>query len=100
MSLERPLALYAGDGRPETAFGWFLSVQTALGGVISILLVVVAAMTFVVATTIVQRLTDAVTEEEEAAPILEEEDIVEARFVVLGRDFEDELPNRIVPRLS
>jgi hypothetical protein len=39
-------------------------------------------------------------EEEEVAPVIEEEDVIEARFVMLGRDFLEELPNREVHVLS
>jgi hypothetical protein len=102
MTLERPLALHAGDGRPESALGLrFFDVAAIAGGLTSIVLIVATAAFLILLTTIVQRLTDALDPEEEVVqPILEEEDIVEARFVVLGRDFQDELPNRIVPRLS
>lgn len=99
----RQLALYADDGRPDTALAkTFLTPAGIIGGFASIVLIVLGSTVLILLTIVVQQITDAITgeDEEEIAPVLEEEDIVEARFVVLGRDFLDELPNRVVPRLS
>jgi len=57
------------------------------------LLVVLAA----VFTWVIDVVLDVLPEEVPAERLLEEEDVIEARFVRLGRDFEDELPNRVVP---
>ena len=93
------------DGRPDTAldpFGW-ISPEGIMGGLALMIAVpVVSSMLFLVAVTVevVAEAAAPDTPEEEVPAILEEEDIIEARFVQLGRDFEDELPNRQVPRLS
>ncbi len=93
------------DGRPDTVldpFGW-LSPEGFLGGLALMLGVpLLSSMIFLVAVT-VEVVAEAVTPsapEQEVPAILEEEDVIEARFVQLGRDFENELPNRQVPRLS
>ena len=39
-------------------------------------------------------------DDEQAAPLIEEEEVVAARFVQLGREFREELPNRNVPLRS
>ena len=93
------------DGRPDSGlvpFEW-VSPQSILGGVaLTIAVPVITGLVFlvvVVADVTREALSDD-PEEETAPALLEEEDVIEARFVRLGRDFEDELPNRVVPILS
>lgn len=103
----RPLHLDPADGRPDSALGaHWLTVPAAVGGAVfavaTPLVVTVVALVLIALSGalewIIELLPDEPVTEEEL--LLEEEDIIEARFVTLGRDFERELPNRIVPRLS
>jgi len=89
------------DGRPDTAlalFAWVSGPSIAGGFGFMFGMPLITALFFIigVGATIGA---DAVTEddEEDEELVLEEEDVIEARFVRLGRDFEDELPNRVVP---
>lgn len=89
------------DGRPDSAFsmGW-LSVAALVGGLITTVLIPATFVVLVglialfggILTMIIDVVSDPVAEE-----ALIEEDIIEARFVQLGVDFEDELPDRVVP---
>ncbi|HJL17111.1 MAG TPA: TonB C-terminal domain-containing protein [Sandaracinaceae bacterium LLY-WYZ-13_1] len=76
-------------------------VLPVVGGVLAVLLFPVGAGGLLwglgAGMTAVSELDD---EEAEPERVLEEEDVIEARFVRLGRDFEDELPNREVPLLN
>lgn len=93
------------DARPDSGlvpFEW-VSPATLLGG--AALTAAVPAITGLLFLVVViadqTRQALAGDDAEEDRPVLlEEEDIIEARFVQLGRDFEDELPNREVPILS
>ncbi len=93
------------DARPDSGlvpFEW-VSPASLLGG--AALTVAVPAITGLLFLVVViadhTRAALAGDDADEDPPVLlEEEDIIEARFVQLGRDFEDELPNREVPILS
>jgi hypothetical protein len=95
------------DGRPDTALrasAW--SALAIVGGVASTLLIplIFAALVGILAVIgavvgeAMGELVDA--PEPERPELLEEEDVIEARFVQLGREFEQELPNREVPLLD
>ncbi len=101
----RPLYFDPRDGRPDSAFviDW-LNTPAIVGGLISSLLIPLAFVMMMViialSAALVSSIVDSLDGEEELEPVLEEEDVIEAHFVQLGRDFQDELPNRIVPILS
>lgn len=98
----RPLHFDRADGRPDSALtaSW-LSLALFGGGVAGTVLIPVAFGALVVlvnvVTWVIDVVLDVLPEEVAAERLLEEEDVIEARFVRLGRDFEDELPNRVVP---
>ena len=95
------------DGRPDTALGrpWLSGVAVAGGVAFTVLapiLVAVFAVVMILLTGALEWVLEVIPTEEPAAAeereyVLEEEDVIEARFVRLGIDFEDELPNRVVP---
>ena len=104
---DRSLHVDPSDGRPETALGWgFIGLLELVGGVVVVVALPLAVMAFVAVMGLISwMLTDTLAElagqtEEDLAAVLEEEDIIEARFVQLGRDFREELPNREVPLLD
>jgi len=93
------------DGRPETVlapFDWVSpeGIMGGLGVMFGVPLICSLLLLFAVTGEVVAGAVLPDEAEEEIPAILEEEDIIEARFVQLGRDFERELPNRQVPRLS
>lgn len=92
------------DGRPESVLAPFLwlSPETLLGGTVVMVGVPILILLFSALGFVADEVRDAIRDEDEDArpSILEEDDVIEARFVQLGRDFLDELPNREVPRLS
>lgn len=93
------------DGRPETALGWsWFGVLELVGGLVTMIGLPLGVWLLAVLMGLVWVLGEAVGLTGELAQqpevILEDEDIIEARFVQLGRDFEDELPNREVPLLD
>lgn len=101
----RPLQFDPADERPDSALrgGWLSGVLfagglagTVLIPLVFLLLVAISALVSMVIHAVVDVLTDEVAQER----LLEEEDVIEARFVRLGRDFEEELPNRVVPVLA
>lgn len=108
----RPLRLDPNDGRPDSAFGaHWLSGVAIIGGIAASVLIPIsfvivaglaAALSWILRLLLVVLLgidpAQLAAEQREAE--LEEEDVIEARFVQLGRDFEDELPNREVHVLS
>lgn len=103
----RPLHLDPTDGRPDSALGvHWLTVPAAVGGAVfavaTPLVLVMVALVMIALSSALEWIIELLPDEPEVeAPLLlEEEDVIEARFVTLGRDFERELPNRIVPRLS
>ncbi|MCB9595622.1 MAG: TonB C-terminal domain-containing protein [Sandaracinaceae bacterium] len=103
--MTRALYYEPSDGRPDSGlvpFEW-VSLESILGGVaLTVAVPVVTTLIFlvvVVADVARTNLSDD-PEEDEPTRLLEEEDVIEARFVQLGRDFEHELPNRQVPLLS
>ncbi len=67
-----------------------------MGGLITIGAAIVTPAAVAVATGAAQA---AFAPDEEAPPVIEEE-VIAARFVRLGRDFQDELPNRFVPQAA
>lgn len=102
--MSRALYYDPSDGRPDTGlapFAW-ATPASLVGGVATMVGVplITALFFFVFAVGLAAHLSEELLDEDEDERLLEEEDVIEARFVVLGRDFEDELPNRIVPRLS
>lgn len=100
----RPLHFDRADERPDSALtaSW-LSVFLFAGGLAGTVLIPVAfALLIGIAALfswVIESVSEAFTEEGEAPRemLLEEDDVIEARFVRLGRDFERELPNREVP---
>ncbi|MBX3273754.1 MAG: TonB C-terminal domain-containing protein [Sandaracinaceae bacterium] len=102
--MNRALYYDPADGRPDsglTPFEW-VSVGSVLGGLaLTVTIPAVTGLLFLVVVVVeVTRAAIGDDAPDERARILEEEDIIEARFVQLGRDFEHELPNRQVPLLS
>ncbi|MCA9608107.1 MAG: TonB C-terminal domain-containing protein [Myxococcales bacterium] len=101
----RALYYEPADGRPDSGlvpFEW-VSPASILGGFALTLAVPIVTTLLFLVVVIAQVTGDALSDapaEDERATELEEEDVIEARFVQLGRDFEDELPNREVPILS
>lgn len=102
----RPLAFDPADGRPDTAFGahWLSGVALVGGAVTSVsipaLFAGLMSLSALLAADLVAPLA-ALQPDDEQAPretILEE--VIQARFVQLGRDFRNELPDRQVPVLS
>ncbi|HEY8427789.1 MAG TPA: TonB C-terminal domain-containing protein [Sandaracinaceae bacterium] len=90
MSTLAQLRLDPKDGRPDSALrgDWSAAAIAAfLSWLLALLLGAVIGL-------------DPNAADEERERLLEEEDVIEARFVQLGRDFQDELPNREVPVLS
>lgn len=89
------------DGRPDTAlalFAWVSGPSIAGGLSFMIGVPLITSLFFLVglgASLGADALSDSDEDDEEL--ILEEEDVIEARFVRLGIDFEDQLPNRVVP---
>jgi outer membrane biosynthesis protein TonB len=104
----RPLAFDPADGRPDTAFGLhWLSGLAIVGGVLTSVLIPLVFAGLVVVCALIAVALGAAAEEvlttSEAEPPREsilEDDVIEARFVRLGRDFQNELPDRVVPVLS
>ena len=98
----RPLHFDRADERPDSALtaSWlsgFLIVGGLAGTVLIPLVFVLLVVFAAVFTWVIDVVLDVLPEEVPAERLLEEEDVIEARFVRLGRDFEDELPNRVVP---
>ncbi len=98
----RPLQLDPADERPDSALSarWLSGVLfvgglagTVLIPLVFVLLVAISALVSMA----IHGVVDALTDEVPVERLLEEEDVIEARFVRLGRDFEHELPNRVVP---
>ena len=92
------------DGRPDTGLdplAWASGASIA-GGLAVVLLIPAAtyAIFLIAVVGVLVEHTIGADDEDEPPSILEEEDVIEARFVQLGRDFDDMLPNRQVPRLS
>lgn len=93
------------DGRPDSALTssvW--SAVAVLGGILSLFLIPLIFFTvvgiLVLIGGVLEDVAGDILEDEDREQILEEEDVIEARFVQLGRDFEEELPNREVPLLD
>jgi hypothetical protein len=97
----RPLHLDPNDARPDSVLraGW-LTMPVVLTGLLLTVLVHMSMPLFAIIVTAVVEAVDAIVLGEQEPRILEEEDVIEARFVVLGRDFDEELPNREVPLLD
>jgi hypothetical protein len=103
----RPLHLAPNDGRPETALR--PKLFDAMGILSGLLVIVVLPFVFLAMTAVLAFLTHILLlflvmigvvpdPNSEAQPeVLEEIDVIEARFVQLGREFEDQLPNRRTP---
>lgn len=99
----RALAFDPVDERPDSALSarW-LSGALALGGLAGavliplafVVLVLISALVSMVLASSVDALSDGSGEQER---LLEEDRVIAARFVRLGREFERELPNRVVP---
>ncbi len=94
------------DGRPDTALGrsW-LTASAIVGGLVSsVLIPLLFAALVVLCALVAVALGHAaglvIDEPAEPEHVLEEDDVIEARFVRLGRDFDRELPNREVHVLS
>lgn len=101
----RMLRFDPADGRPGSAFGaHWLSTTAILGGFASSVLIPFAFALLVLLCTLIAMVVAAVVQmispEAPRESALEEVDVIEARFVRLGRDFEEELPNREVHVLS
>ncbi len=109
MSTVAPLRLRPDDGRPESALraDWWNGPAIVVGVITSVLLpaaffalaAAAGVLSWLIALLLALLLDiDPTVASEQAAreSILEEEDVIEARFVQLGRDFEHELPNREV----
>ncbi len=107
----RALRLDPKDGRPASAFGvdWLDGVSIA-GGLASSVLMPLAFLALAGMAALLSWLIklflivvlgmQPASAADDRESILEEEDVIEARFVRLGRDFEEELPNREVHVLS
>lgn len=96
----RALRYDPADGRPSTSFGfhWLNALAVVVGALYSVFVSGLLAL-WVVFGGQLARAVDEVTgvdgEETPRESILDE--VIQARFVQLGRDFEHELPNRDVP---
>lgn len=98
----RALHYEPADGRPDTVVGsgLGLDVGSLLSGlVVSVGFNLIVPLSIVGVGLALNVASESITDEEQER-LLEEEDIIEARFVTLGRDFEEELPNREVPLLD
>ena len=98
----RPLHFDRADERPDSALtARWLSGFLLVGGLAGTVLIPAVFVLLVVFTAVftwvIDVVLDVLPEEVPAERLLEEEDVIEARFVRLGRDFEHELPNRVVP---
>ncbi len=100
----RMLRFDPADGRPDSALSPRLFSGVAiLGGLASSVLIPLAFVILVGLCTLIAMAIGAalgLVVDDEPEHVLEEDDIIEARFVRLGRDFEEELPNRDVHVLS
>jgi hypothetical protein len=102
----RALYVDPADGRPDSALGAHWLTAAALAGGLAVCLLVPVVV--FVASILLALLSSAVSAaaglvidpDAEREAVLEEEEVIQARFVQLGRDFEHELPNRQVPILS
>lgn len=97
----RPLHLDPNDTRPDSVLraGW-LTMPVVMTGLLLTVLVHMSMPLFAIIVTAVVDAVDSIVLGEEEPRILEEQDVIEARFVVLGREFDEELPNREVPLLD
>lgn len=100
----RPLYYDPSDGRPDSVlvpFDW-VTPEALVGGWAVMVGVPMMLLLFGAVGLVADEVRDALRADDgfTTPSILEENDVIEARFVQLGRDFEDELPNREVPRLS
>lgn len=97
----RPLHLDPNDTRPDSVLraGW-LTMPVVMTGLILTVLVHMSMPLFALIVTAVVEAVDSVVLGDDEPRIFEEEDVIEARFVVLGREFDQELPNREVPLLD
>ncbi len=92
------------DGRPDTVIGGTSALNLAIvvgGVVVAIVSNVVVPFAIYSIGVALDAASEAIAQDDdEAERLLEEEDVIEARFVTLGVDFHDELPNREVPLLD
>ncbi len=101
--LSRPLRFDPADGRPDTAFGIHgVGVVAMVGGTLTALFGIGLLVLFAWLSSVgrAQVTEEARVEEDEPARETILEEAIQARFVRLGRDFESELPDRVVPVLS
>lgn len=104
MTNTRSLHFDPADARPDSAlFRGPWSIVLFVGGLagaiaIPLVFVVLVAISALISMGLAGAL-DIVMDEEERELLLEEDEVIQARFVRLGREFE-ELPNRVVPVLA
>lgn len=88
------MSVREGDWIPATSFtSDTLDPPSLLGGVASAVAVSLAIAAMIIGSAIAADGLD----DEDAANVIDDEEVVAARFVQLGRDFREELPNRNVP---
>lgn len=103
-AVARPIRYDPRDGRPDSALeasAW--SAVLIVGGFAALVLIPLIFATLVGILVLISPALANVLEglvDEPAPDILEEDDVIEARFVQLGRDFQEQLPNREVPLLD
>lgn len=99
----RALHYEPADGAPDRIIGGTPTINAAIvvGGLLISAGFNIAVPAAIIGFGIVlHAASETITDDEDAERLLEEEDIIEARFVTLGREFDEELPNRDVPLLD
>lgn len=97
------LYLDPSDARPPTMLRFEVpSAAVMIGGLVALALHGLALLVAIGIALALHAATEALlAAQAQDAPALLEEDVIEARFVTLGRELDpNEMPNRIVPRLS
>lgn len=104
LQVVRPFSLRPDDYRPDSAIDRRPILHALIGAALFhafvIALAILLTPVWIFLFLYLIPMIEAAAAEEEVAPVLEEEDVIEARFVMLGRDFLEELPNREVHVLS
>ncbi|MGE0788409.1 MAG: TonB C-terminal domain-containing protein [Sandaracinaceae bacterium] len=90
------------DGAPDTIIGGTRAINApiVIGGFLVAIGFNLAIPSLVYYVGVVLDEVSASIQDADEERLLEEEDVIEARFVTLGRDFLEELPNRDVPLLD